>query len=237
MSNEPSIVAIIPARGGSKGIPRKNIRLLNGRPLIYYAIQEAKKSKYLGRLIVSTEDNEIAEAAKKYGAEVVERPVELAQDDTPSILVYQQVIGYLKDSENLSPDVIVILQPTSSCRIVADIDGAIEKYLGVDCDTVVSVCEAEHLPQWMYTLDGDRLSPVIEGGERVTIRQDAPKTYRLNGAVYVIHRDVVMVQNRIIGNDTRPFVMPLERSVDIDTCLDFKLAEVLMKDNENSKDS
>ncbi|GAI57724.1 unnamed protein product, partial [marine sediment metagenome] len=183
---------------------------------------EAKKSKYLYRLIVSTEDNAIAETAKKFKAEVIERPVELAQDDTPSLPVYQHIIRYLKEVENFYPDIIVILQPTSPCRLVKDIDGAIEKFLEAGCDSVVSVCETEHPPHWMYTLEGDRLKPIIEGGEKVARRQDAPKTYRLNGVVYVIHRDVIMEQNRVMGNDNRPFIMPLERSIDIDTDLDFK---------------
>lgn len=232
MSKKPNIIAIIPARGGSKSLPRKNIKLLNDKPLIYYTINEAKKSKYLCRLIVSTEDNAIAETAKKYGAEVIERPVELAQDDTPSLPVYQHIIRYLKEAENFYPDIIVILQPTSPCRQVEDIDGAIEKFLEAGCDSVVGVCETEHPPHWMYTLEGDSLKPIIEGGEKVTRRQDTPRVYRLNGAVYVIHRDVIMEQNRVMGNDTRPFIMPLERSIDIDTELDVKLAELLMKERE-----
>ena len=224
------ICAIIPARGGSKGMPRKNVRLLAGKPLIYYTINEAKKSKYLGRLIVSTEDEEIAEVAKEYGAEVVPRPVELAQDDTPSLPVYQQVIKHLEEVGNFHPDVIVILQPTSPLRTVEDIDGVIEKFLKISCDSVISVCEVEHPPEWMYVLEGDKLKPLIKGGRRVTWRQDALRSYRLNGAVYVTNRDIIMRQNRIMGDDTRAYIMAHERSIDIDTELDFKLAEVLMKE-------
>ena len=230
MSKKPNIIAIIPARGGSKSCPRKNIKLLNDKPLIYYTINEAKKSKYLGRLIVSTEDSEIAEIARQYEAEVIGRPVELAQDDTPSLPVYQHVIRYLEEVEDFYPNIIVVLQPTSPCRVVENIDGAIEKFLGAGCDSVVSVCEVQHPPHWMYSLECDRLKPIIEGGEKVTRRQDAPKTYRLNGAVYVIHRDVIMEQNRVMGNDTRPFIMPLESSIDLDTDLDFRLAELLVKE-------
>lgn len=230
MSKESNIVAIIPARGGSKGIPRKNIRLLNGEPLIYYTICEAKKSKYLGRLIVSTEDSEIAETAKKYNAEVIERPAELAQDYTPASLVYQHVIKHLEGMENFYPNIIVALNPTSPCRLATDIDGAIETYLEADCDSVVSVCETEHPPHWMYIIDGDRLKPVIEGGDKVTLRQNATKTYRLNGAVYVIHPNVIMEQNRLMGNGARPFIMPLERSIDINTDFDFKLAELQIRE-------
>jgi len=232
MIRESDIVAIIPARGGSKGIPRKNVKLLCGKPLIYYTINEAKKSKYLCRLIVSTEDGEIAEAAKKFKAEVIERPAELARDDTPSFLVCQHVIRYLEEIKNFYPDVVVVLQPTSPRRIVEDVDRAIEKFLEADCDTVVSVCEAEHPPHWMYTLEGDRMKPVIPGGEKIFRRRDAPKVYRLNGAVYVTSRDIIMNENRVLGNDTRAYIMPIERSIDIDTELDFQFADLLMKKGE-----
>lgn len=232
MGKKPNIVAIIPARGGSRSVPRKNIRLLNHKPLIYYTISEARSSKYIHRLFVSTEDGEIAEIAKRYGVEVVPRPVELAQDNTPSLPVYQQVIKYLEEAGTFYPDVVVILQPTSPLRTVEDIDGAIEKFLKIDCDSVVSVCEVEHPPEWMYRLEGDKLKLLIEGGSRVTRREDALKAYRLNGAVYVTARDTVMKQNRIMGDDTRAYIMPLERSIDIDTDLDFRLAELLISERK-----
>ena len=131
MNKKPNIIAIIPARGGSKSVPRKNIRLLNRKPLIYYAIKEAQKSKYLHGVFVSTEDRELAEIAKGYGTEVVPRPVELAQDDTPPLPVYQQVIEHLEEVGTFYPDVIVILQPTSPLRTVEDIDDAIEELLRI----------------------------------------------------------------------------------------------------------
>jgi len=230
MGKKPNIIAIIPARGGSKSVPRKNIRLLNRRPLMYYTIKETQKSKYIDRLFVSTEDGEIAEIARGYGAEVISRPVELAQDDTPSLPVYQQVIEHLEEVGTFYPSVIVILQPTSPLRTVEDIDDAIEKFLKIDCDSVVSVCEAEHPPEWLYKLEGDRLKPLVERGNRVTRRQDAPKTYRLNGAVYVTTRDTLIKQNTTTGNDTAAYIMPLERSIDIDTELDLKVAEIVMKE-------
>jgi len=236
------IMAIIPARGGSKGLPRKNVRPLNGKPLIYYTIREAQKSKFLERIVVSTEDQEIAELAKSYGAEVITRPAYLAMDDTLSLPVFQHAIRYLEDVDNSYHDVIVILQPTSPLITAADIDGAISKYLQTGCSSVVSICKTEHPPHWMYTLKGDILKSIIEGGEKVTRRQDTPEVYRLNGAISVTHRDSIMKQNRIITDDTRAFIMPAERSVDIDTEIDLILAEVLMrKQNEGgqnkSKDS
>lgn len=228
---KPKIMAIIQARGGSKGLPRKNVRPLNSKPLIYYTIREALESRFLDRIIVSTEDKEIMELAKAYGAEVITRPANLAKDDTPSLPVVQHAIQYLEEIEDYHPDVVVILQPTSPLRIVKDINEAIGKLLEGSCDSVVSVCEVEHPLHWMFTLEGDRLKRIIEGGG-VTRRQAAPKVYRVNGAVYATYRDVIMKQNAIIGNDTRAYIMPLERSVDIDTELDFKLAELLMRERE-----
>ncbi|MDP3880110.1 MAG: acylneuraminate cytidylyltransferase family protein [Dehalococcoidales bacterium] len=228
MDTQQKIIAIIPARGGSKGLPRKNVRLLAGKPLIYYTIKEAKKSKYLHRLIVSTEDAEITGTARKYEAEVIERPVELAQDDTPAVKVCQQVVTYLEESDRLYTDIIVLLNPTSPCRLAEDIDRTIEMFLETNCDSVVSVCEAEHPPQWMFNIEGDRLKPIIKEWDKVTRRQDAPKTYRLNGAVFVLRRDVIMGQDKLMGDNIRPYIMPLERSVDIDTDLDFRMAEQML---------
>lgn len=142
------ILAIIPARGGSKGVPRKNIRELAGKPLIAWTIEEAKKSKYIDRLILSTEDDEIIEVAKQYGCEVpFKRPIELAQDDTPGIdpvlHAIEQCPGY---------DYVVLLQPTSPLRTVDDIDGCIEQLLSSDgTNFCVSVTEPEKSPYWMYT--------------------------------------------------------------------------------------
>ena len=224
----PEIVAIIPARGGSKTIPRKNIKLLGGKPMIYYTIREALKSKYLNRVVVSTEDREIAQVAVQFGAEIIQRPDELAGDDAPSSPVFQHTIDYLERLENYHHIRVVILQPTSPLRVVDDIDGAIQKFLEVDCDSVVSVCEVEYPLGWMYTLDGDRLKPIVEGGGRITRWQDTLKGYRLNGAVYVAKRELVMSQGGIISESTRAYIIPRERSVDINTELDLKLAELLM---------
>lgn len=225
-----NVVTIIPARGGSKGIPRKNVRLLCGKPLIAYTIEAARSSKLIDRVVVSTEDEEIAEVSKRYGAEVIRRPLELARDDSPSLLVYQHVIRHLEKTEDYRPEIIVILQPTSPLRIVEDIDRAVEGFVKAKYDSIVSVCEVEHPPHWMYTLAGNRLKPVIKDQENVTQRQDAPKVYRLNGAVYVTSREIIMKENRLLGRNTRAHIMPLERSIDIDTELDFKLADLLMRE-------
>jgi CMP-N,N'-diacetyllegionaminic acid synthase len=229
---ERNILAIIPARGGSKSIPRKNVRLLCGKPLIAHTIEVALSSKLVNRVVVSTEDKEIADISKEHGAEVISRPPELAQDDTPSLPVFQYAIKHLEERGDYRPEIIVVLQPTSPLRIAEDIDRAIEEFLEAKYDSVVSVCEVEHPPHWMYTLEGERLKPLIEGGKKVVRRQDAPKVYRLNGAVYVYSRDTTMKENRVLGRDTKAYIMPLERSIDIDTELDFKLAELLMRERK-----
>lgn len=228
-----NILAIIPARGGSKSLPRKNIRLLCGKPLVAHSIETALSSEFIDRVVISTEDEEIARIAEQYGGEVIERPAELARDDTPSSLVYQHVIEHLERKENFATDLIVALQPTSPLRIVTDIDGAIQKFLEAGCDSVLSVCEAEHPPYWMYTLDGDRMKILIHGGEEISRRQDAPLVYRINGAVYVTRKQVIMIENKVWGDDTRAYIMPWNRSVDIDTEIDFKLAELLMQERES----
>ena len=229
MNTTKNIIAIIPARGGSKGIPHKNIKLLFGKPLIAYTIEAALKSKYLSRVVVSTENKRIAEISSDYGAEVVIRPLDLAQDNTPSLPVFQHVIKYLEAEESYDASIIVILQPTSPLRTIEDIDGTINKFLESNCDSVVSICDVEHLPYCMYTWDNDSLRPLIEGGEKIERRQDAPRIFRINGAVYITKKDIIIKQNKILGDDTRGFIMPQERSLDIDTQIDFDLAEILLK--------
>ena len=139
------IIAIIPARGGSKGISRKNIKSLAGKPLIAYSIEAALKSKYINSVVVSTEDEEIAKISEKCGAEVIERPEELAKDEKPTIDVIFQVLEILR-MKNHTPDIVVLLQPTSPLRDTEDIDNAIELFLNGGCESVVSVCEVEHPP-------------------------------------------------------------------------------------------
>lgn len=223
---KPKILAIIPARGGSKGVPRKNIRDLAGKPLIAWTIDEAKKSRYIDRLILSSEDDEIIEVAKQYGCEVpFKRPLELAQDDTPGIKpvlhAIEQCSGY---------DYVVLLQPTSPLRTVGDIDGCIEKLLNSDADFCVSVTEPEKSPYWMYTLEGERMVPLLPQDELVARRQDLPKVYALNGAVYIGKSSEVKKSKAFLTENTVAFEMAAEHSFDIDTELDFKICEVLIKD-------
>ncbi len=222
-----NIIAIIPARGGSKGIPRKNVRLLNGRPLIAYSIIEAKKSRFVNHVVVSTEDDEIAGLAREWGAEIpCMRPHELAKDDVPTLPVIQHMTLCAEKSFG-AVDIVVLLQPTSPLRTVKDIDAAIGKLIDTRADSVVSVVEMKHHPYLSFNLDGDRLEPLY-GVEKRVQRQKLPPTYALNGAVYVTRRDV-LINSGIYGEDNRAIVMPEERSIDIDDMFQFRLVEMIMR--------
>ena len=227
MYKDKKFLAIIPARGGSKGVPRKNIRDLAGKPLIAWTIAEAKKSRCLDWCVVSTEDAEIKKVAEKFGGEVpFLRPLGLAQDGTASIDVVLDVIQRLPDY-----DFVVLLQPTSPLRTVEDIDGAIAFCFDHGAESCVSITETEHSPYWMYRLDGmQKMLPLLElPKEEGYQRQKLPKVYRLNGAVYVNRVDVLQERRRFVDRDTIGYVMPQSRSCDIDSLHDFEIAEMLMK--------
>jgi len=225
------ILALIPARGGSKGIPYKNARLLMGKPLIAYTIEAALQSQYQLRVVVSTDDEEIAEVARTADAEVpFLRPAELARDKAPTLPVVQHALGWLEQHEGYKPDLVVLLQPTSPLRRAEHIDQGIKLLLQTDADSVVSVCEVEHSPYWMRVLDNEgRVKPFVEGDHEFSRRQDLPPVYRLNGALYVTKRRIVMEERCLLGDDVRALVMAREDSIDIDDEVDFLLAELLLK--------
>jgi len=222
------IIAIIPARGGSKGIPRKNLKPLLGKPLISYSIEHAKKSKYINKVVVSTEDEEIGEISKEYSAEIIERPEELAKDETPTIDVIFHVLEVL-GAAIVTPKIIVLLQPTSPLRIVKDIDNAIELFLKNDCESVISVCEAEHPAYWSFKIEGEYLKALFENKYWRMRREDLPKVYLPNGAIYVSTPEILHNYKDFYCSKTIPYIMPIERSVDIDNEVDFMLAELFMK--------
>lgn len=229
---QPKILAIIPARGGSKGVPRKNIRDLAGKPLIAWTIEEAKKSKYITRLILSSEDKEIIEVAKKYGCEVpFVRPIELAQDNTPGI---EPVLHAIEKCPGY--DYVLLLQPTSPLRTVEDIDGCIEFLLNKKLDFCVSVTEAEKSPYWMYKIDNDgQMNLLIEQEELVYRRQDLPPVYMLNGAIYIAKVEKLLEEKSFLTQNTKAFIMCRENSFDIDTELDFLICEQIIKRREKDE--
>jgi N-acylneuraminate cytidylyltransferase len=221
-----SILAIIPARGGSKGIPRKNIRMLAGKPLIAWTIKEAKRSKYIDRLILSSEDEEIIKVAKEWGCDVpFVRPAGLAKDDTPGIEPVLHAINTLKEKY----DYVVLLQPTSPLRQVDDIDGCIEACVSSNAPSCVSVTEVNQHPHWMYTIEeADYLSPIIKQKKGINCRQDLPTVYVLNGAVYIAESNFLRNKRSFLTAMTKAYVMRKERSLDIDEDIDLKLCEIMM---------
>lgn len=226
------IIGIIPARGGSKGIHKKNIRQVGGKPLIGWTIETALSCPDIDRIIVSTDDSEIAQIAQSFGAEVpFIRPPELAKDDTPDLPVYIHALTYLAEKESFFPDIVVWLRPTTPLRTSDDISGSISLLCESKADWVRSVCLTEHHPFWMKVFDGNRLKPFIEGieGSKFYRRQLLPPIYRLNGAVDVTWRVTIMEKGILYDGDVRGYVMPVERSIDIDNELDLIIAEEIMK--------
>ncbi|MEW6096125.1 MAG: acylneuraminate cytidylyltransferase family protein [bacterium] len=226
---EAKFLGIIPARGGSKSIHLKNIKPLLGKPLIAYTIEEALKSKYLERVIVSTDNTQIAKISKEYGAEIpFMRPEEFATDTSPTLPVIQHALKYL-EAEGYIPDFVVLLQPTSPLREVRHIDEAIKKILDTDADSVITLSELEIHPAWMRKLEGDKVYPFVETNKSVLRRQDLSPIYKLNGAVVVSKREVILSGKDWQEQDIRAIVMEPIYSIDIDTPLDFYIAERIME--------
>ncbi|RLG31780.1 acylneuraminate cytidylyltransferase family protein [Methanosarcinales archaeon] len=223
------IVGLIPARGGSKGIPLKNIKELVGKPLIAFTIEEALKSKVLDRIIVSTDHEEIARISRECGAEVpFKRPADISED-VPTELVLKHAIKYLEEMENYRPDILVTLQPTSPLRKARDIDEAVNKLIETNADSVVSVCETDERPEWMLQIKDGEAMPFIGKEIKLVARQELPKLYKMNGAVFVSTRNLIMNEEKIVGGNMQVVVMEKERSVDIDIPIDFFIAELIMK--------
>jgi CMP-N-acetylneuraminic acid synthetase len=229
------ILGVIPARGGSKSVSKKNIRPILSRPLIAYTIAAASDSQKLTHYLVSTDDEEIARVAEKYNAPVpFKRPAELAADETPTLPVVQHAIQFMEASLGQPVDIVVLLQPTTPQRVAADIDAAIDKLLDTRADSVVSVCDVgAYHPARMRQIIDDRLVelPIREPREMAR-RQDLPPIYIRNGALYVAWRDLVMTDGSLIGRDSRPYIMPPEQSINIDTPLDFLLAQQLLREED-----
>lgn len=222
------IIAIIPARGGSKGLPRKNIAMLNDKPLISYSIESALNADLVSRVIVSTEDAEIAEVSRKYGSEVMNRPMELAQDDTPTISVVQQVLHQLVE-DRYHAEVVVLLQPTTPLRTTEDIDAAVRLFLTSNCQSVVSICEMEHSPYWSFQVERSYLKPLLGKKYLKMRRQDLPRVYLPNGALFVSSPMALYKTQSFYSSRTMPYIMPPERSIDIDCENDLLHAEILLK--------
>lgn len=223
-----NVIAIIPARGGSKGVYKKNIKYVKGKPLIAYTIDIAKKSELIDEIFVSTDDKEIAETSEKYGIEVIPRPGDLAQDDTPDLPVFKHAILYL-EKKGIETDLVVNLRPTAPLRTVEDIDSAIRIMFNTKADSVRSFCEVNEHPYWMFKIINGRIKPFIPE-HTISLyprRQLLPKLYILNGAVDIMRAKCIK-NDSLYGKDIRAYIMPRTRSLDIDTEEDFKILEFLL---------
>jgi len=229
MHKEKTFLAIIPARGGSKRLPRKNILDLNGKPLIAWSIEAGLKSKYIDKVVVSSDDNEILEVSQKFGADVIVRPPELASDTATTFDAIEHTIKSLKKYSY-----VVLLQATSPLRDSKHIDEAIELLEKKDADAVVSVCEMEHSPLWSNSLDKTLTMKGFLRYEVLNKRsQDLEKYYRLNGAIYICKMERLLEEKGFFLEDNIfAYVMDRESSVDIDEAIDFKLAQSIIKDKE-----
>lgn len=219
------------ARGGSKGVPRKNVRLLAGKPLIAYSIEAALQSALIDRLVVSTDDEEIAEVAIKYGAEVpFMRPPELAMDDTPEWLAWQHAINTLSStSEKINT--FVCIPPTSPMRSVEDIDACIQMLKSSDADIVITATPARRSPHFnMIVIDENQTAGlVIPPEKRIYRRQSAPQVYDITTIAYAACPEFILNSSSIFDGKVKAIIVPEERSLDIDTELDFQFAEFLLE--------
>lgn len=221
------MISIIPARGGSKGLPGKNILPLCGKPMIAYTIEAAKQSKYIDRVIVSTDDQKIAEIALQYGAEVpFLRPDFLASDTAQAVDNYIYTIERLSKEWNTPIEEFVVLQPTSPLRIAEDIDGAIEMFMEKQADSVISYTPEAHPIRWHKYLDENNAFVDIFD-TTIANRQDLKTSYYPNGAVYVFRFSMIK-ERKYYTDKSYGFIMPRVRSVDIDYKEDFDYVEFLM---------
>jgi CMP-N-acetylneuraminic acid synthetase len=230
-----STVAFIFARGGSKGLAGKNIRLLAGKPLIAWSIEHALDVPRIGRVIVSTDSNEIAEVARQFGAEVpFMRPAELATDTSPEWLAWQHALNYLLDSEGRLPGVMVSVPTTAPLRLAIDIEKCLDEFEKGKSDIVITVTNAHRSPYFNMikeNTDGT-VSLVIPPSRELIRRQDAPSVYDMTTVAYVMNPEFVMKHQSYFEGRVRAVHVPIERAIDIDTLMDFKIAEFLLLQRE-----
>ena len=230
-----SFLAVIPARGGSKGVPLKNTRMVNGLPLIAYTIKAALDSALFDNVLVSTDDENISKVAKEFGAEIpFLRPAYISSDFASSDAVVEHALNFYM-SKGQSYDLVCKLQPTSPLRTGNHIIEAFDLFVRKNADFVVSVCECEHSPLWSGLLGKDySMDGFMRSVDKHACRQELPQYYRLNGAIYIGKTDCFIQNGSFIGENGYAYVMTLKDSIDIDTELDIELAEMLL--NKRSKD-
>lgn len=220
---------MIPARSGSKAIPRKNLRLLGNVPLVSYTIELARQCSELDRVILSTDSEEIASLGRRGGVEVpFLRPKHLARSDTPMLPVLQHAVTWV-ESDGFCPWAVVLLQPTAPLRRPEHVSAALKLLAETACDSVVSVVRipSHYSPQYAMRLVAGRLEPLLPEGRKIYRRQDTEPAFSRDGTVYAVQRDVLMGRNSIYGDDSRPLVLSSEESINLDTLDDWESLEAL----------
>ena len=224
------VLGLIPARGGSKGLPGKNLLPVRGRPLIAWTAEAALAARHIDRVVVSSDDDAILAAGRACGCETLRRPAALASDTATTI----DVVVHALDSIG-GHDVVVLLQPTSPLRTSDDIDAACERFAASGAPACVSVSLAEQSPYWMYRLGtGQTLEPIVDLPAEATRRQDLPAVYALNGAIYIADAGRLRAARAFVGADTIAYVMPASRSIDIDTAEDFEDYKKTVTENRHA---
>ena len=221
------VLGLIPARGGSKGIPGKNVRLLAGRPLLEYTVRAADASRVLDRLVLSTDSEAIMSVGRRLGIEVpFLRPDSLAKDDSPMVAVVEHAVDILEQS-GWSPTIVVLLQPTAPLRRPHHIADAVALLASCGADSVASVVQVpQHFsPDYVMRIEGHRLVPFLPDGARLTRRQDARVAYSRDGTGYVTRRDVLMNRHSLYGDVCCPLIVPADESLNLDTLEDWAAAE------------
>jgi CMP-N-acetylneuraminic acid synthetase len=229
MSTDRRFLGVIPARGGSKGIPRKNLVSVAGKPLLAYTVEAALGSRLLDRVLLSTDDEEIAEVGRRLGLEVpFLRPAELAGDDAPMMAVIRHAVGRLESVDGYRPTAVVLLQPTSPLRTAAHIDAAIELFLKEDADSVVSVSEPLEHPCDMAWFDNGTMHLALSAEERWKGRQTYPIFHFVNGAIYIVKTELIETSNHPWGGKAVPFLMSPLESIDVDGQSQLTMVDLLI---------
>ena len=230
-----SLLALIPARGGSKGLPRKNIKNLLGKPLIEWSIKAALNSKVIDRVIVSTDDEEISNVAKVCGAEVpFIRPSKLAQDNSTTFSVIEHALNWLENRQKYVPDHIALLEPTSPLRNAEDIDRAFDQLKNSNASSIVGICLTEvHHPLFIYQKDkSGKLNPYLNNSKKDIRRQDLEEAFFLEGSVYISETPVLLEEKSFYHGNTMGYEVPKWKSFEIDDETDFFLVESIMKQKD-----
>lgn len=231
MIDSKRVIAVIPARGGSKGLPRKNVLDVGGKPMLAWSVEAARRSRYVDRVVLTTDDQEIAEIGKRYGADVpFIRPAELARDDS----LIDGVLIHTLDSVAESYDYIVLLEPTTPLRNAEDIDACISLCNQKGAPACISISEPPHSPYWMVTRQGDATVGLLLGDSLLSSRrQDLPKAYIINGGVYVADTFWYRKKRTFLAPETLGYVMPPERSYDVDLQLDLQTVNMILARHQN----